>query len=451
MSGPKISAYTLTGRAKEIVFEQMRCERETLACYSQAKEIIQSLQPIPEYFEKQIETAKLHLKRTNDGAEQIKQLRMIQEETAHEAESIKQEIASHVPKISEKIWITEEALAEKRAELKRFLDLKKRAEKLLAKVDDASKQQDQNAISRIQDSIAEDLGGSFSFEPGHEEARLEAAFQEKKEAVHAELANLLSDRHLPESLLKEIKAAVLSLQRIRDLQFLNTFESVTVKGILEKRTAFLRKEEDKRVQYKELLARYEALCAMAGKDVQRFPYSETAFAAISSEIERLELFLVHQQEQAYIIECVDEVMADMGYDLIGSREVRKKSGKQFRHELFTFSEGTAVDVTFSPDGQITMELGGLAREDRIPSADETEKLTRDMESFCGEFAEFERRMLARGIVVGKRIALSPPTAEHATIINVNDYAVAESTQISVMATAGNRRTQAEKKALRQSE
>jgi len=30
-------------------------------------------------------------------------------------------------------------------------------------------------------------------------------------------------------------------------------------------------------------------------------------------------------------------MSDMGYDLIGLREVRKKSGKRFRNELFTFS------------------------------------------------------------------------------------------------------------------
>ena len=39
------------------------------------------------------------------------------------------------------------------------------------------------------------------------------------------------------------------------------------------------------------------------------------------------MLLVRQQEQAYISECVDEVMADRGYDLIGSRDVRKKSGK----------------------------------------------------------------------------------------------------------------------------
>lgn len=173
--------------------------------------------------------------------------------------------------------------------------------------------------------------------------------------------------------------------------------------------------------------------------------------AINAEIERLEVLIVRQMEQTYVSDCVDEVMADMGYDLIGTREVRKKSGKHFKNELFTFNEGTAVNVTFSPDGRVSVELGGLAREDRVPTPEETKFLTRDMETFCGEFAEFERRMLAKGIVVGNRIAFSPPTAEYAAIINVNDYDVAESTQIFTMNTTEKRSKQAEKTAARRSE
>jgi hypothetical protein len=222
-------------------------------------------------------------------------------------------------------------------------------------------------------------------------------------------------------------------------------------GIFRKIDNFKHEEEQEKAEYAELVARYDALCSMAGVEAKLLPYSKISVGTISSEIERLELLLVRQQEQVYISECVDEVMADMGYDLIGSREVRKKSGKQFRNELFTFNEGSAVNVTFSPDGQISMELGGLAREDRIPTTEETEILTRDMESFCGEFAEFERRMLAKGIVVGSRIALSPPTAEYAAIINVNDYNIAESTQISVLNATEKRRKQAEKKVMRRSE
>ena len=54
-------------------------------------------------------------------------------------------------------------------------------------------------------------------------------------------------------------------------------------------------------------------------------------------------------------------------------------------------------------------------------------------------------------MVGNRIALSPPTAEYAAIINVNDYDVAESTQVSVMNATEKRRKQTEKKVMRRGE
>ena len=138
-------------------------------------------------------------------------------------------------------------------------------------------------------------------------------------------------------------------------------------------------------------------------------------------------------------------MTEMGYELIGSREVKKRSGKRFKNELFTFNEGTAVNVTYSPDGQIAMELGGLSREDRIPTAEESSVLTADMESFCGEFAEFERRMREKGIDLGRRIALSPPSADYATIINLNDYEIDESIQVSEIAVSTKKKKAAQKK------
>ena len=483
MSGPKISVYSLTGRARTIVVGQMRCEQQSLACHARTQEIVRSLQSFTGNFDQQMRNIQLLMKRTSEGAGQIERLQTIQNEIQAEAAEIKKELAAHTPHVSAKYRITEEAYAEKQAELKRLQALQKRAEALKAKLESAFNQDKKNTeriqasiirdledpdagkpqepdlsflqrddsqnIQRIQASIVDDLSGVFSFE--FEEEAPDTSFQDKKDAIRKELSELLKDKSLPDSIQSEIKKALFSLQRIEDIQYLNTFDSVTVLGLFKKIDAYKHEEELKEAEYNELFARYEALCAMAGEEAKQLPYSEAAVAAISAEVERLELLLVRQQEQAYISECVDEVMADMGYDLIGSREVRKKSGKRFRNELFTFNEGTAVNVTFSPDGQISMELGGLSREDRIPTADETEILTRDMESFCGEFAEFERRMLAKGIVVGSRIALSPPSAEYAAIINVNDYDVAESTQISVMNATEKRRKQAEKKVMRRGE
>ncbi len=483
MSGPKISVYSLTGRARTIVIGQMRCEQRSLACFAQTQEIIRSLQSYSGNFDQQIRNVQLLMKRTSEGAEQIEKLQSLQEEIKAEAAEIKKELVAHTPHVSSKYRITEEAYAEKQEELKRLQALQKRAEKLKAKLDAAFSQDQKNTsriqatiiqdltdpdagkpsepdmsllqrknahnIQKIQESIVDDLSGVYSFEFDDEAPG--TSFQDKKDAIRKELSELLRDNTLPDDIVKKIKQAIFALQKIESLQYLTTFDSVTVMGIFRKIDAYKHEEEQKEAEYAKLVARYEALCSMASEDAKHLPYSKYAVESITAEVERLELLLVRQQEQAYISDSIDEVMADMGYDLIGSREVRKKSGKHFRNELFTFNEGTAVNVTFSPDGQISMELGGLAREDRVPTSEETEILTRDMETFCGEFAEFERRMLAKGIVVGNRIALSPPTAEYAAIINVNDYDVAESTQVSVMNATEKRRKQAEKKVMRRGE
>ena len=481
MSGPKVSVYSLTGRARAIVQGQMRCEQQSLACYARIQEIVRSLQSFSGNFDQQMRNIQLLMKRTSEGAGQIEKLQTAQTEIEAEISEIKRGLSAQTPQVSVKYRITEEALAEKQTQLKRLQYLQKKAEDVAAKLDSVFSQDKKNTsriqasilhdleeetpdttdesdlsflrrdnarnVQRIQESIVEDLNGIYSFDLDN--VTPDTSFQDKKSAVHKELSDLLCDKSLPDSIITEIKQSIFSLQKIEKVEYLRTFHSVTVMALLRKIEAFRHATAQKVAEFNELCQRYNALCRMAGEAAKQLPYSESAAAEINAEVERLEMLLIRQQEQAYIRDSVDEVMADMGYDLIGSREVRKKSGKHFRNELFTFNEGTGVNVTYSPDGQISMELGGLAREDRLPSSEETEILTRDMESFCGEFAEFERRMLAKGIIVGNRIALSPPAAEYAAIINVNDYDIAESTQVSVMNAAEKRSKQAEKKVMRE--
>lgn len=476
MSGPKISVYSLTGRAREIVFGQMRCEQQSLVCAARIQEIIRSYSGISE---RMIRNIQLLMKRTSKGSGQVEKLKQLQAEAETELAVIRRELQARPARQSPKYWITEEAYREKQEELKHFQALRQRAETLKAKLDEAFEQdrmniagiqasilrelsdpaagkadegrrQSKNAedIRKRQAAILEDLNGVYSFEL--ESERPDTGFREKKEAVRKELSQLQEDDSLPESLDVEIQQALDVLQKIELLPYLKTFHSITVRGLLRKAEACRQVEEQKRRGYSELVARYEALCTMAGETARSLPYSETAEKTIREETERLESQIVRQQEQEYISDCIDEVMSEMGYDLIGAREVCKKSGKRFRNELYTFNEGTAVNVTFSQDGQIAMELGGLAREDRTPTSEETEQLTRDMEQFCGAFEEFERRMRSRGITVGDRIALSPPDPQFASIINVNDYDIEKADRVSVMH-GKKRRKQEAKQALSRSD
>ena len=113
-------------------------------------------------------------------------------------------------------------------------------------------------------------------------------------------------------------------------------------------------------------------------------------------------------------------MEEMGYRLIGNRSVVKRSGTRLRSELYSFSEGTAVNVTYSSVGSITMELGAADVRSRLPGEDEAKRLTEDMRSFCGSFKEFGRRLLEKG-VEAEHLSLLPPEPEYAQVIDISGY------------------------------
>lgn len=478
MSGPKVTTYSLTRTANAI----MQCEQQSLVCVAQTQAVLKILLSSSECFDQQLANIQLLMKRTGKGAEQVEQIKQLQKTLKQESQNIQQELNANMPRISAVRQINEAVYSEKRAQLNKLQTLLRRAQtqkntldralsqnktnssqiqtSIIRDLEDPNagkpdeldlsflKRSDEKDVREIQRSIVDDLSGFYSFDSMDKREAPDTNLADKKSALNGVLSELLKDESLSPEINKEIKQAIYKLQMITGMQNLTTFDAITVKGLFKKIEAYKYELAQKLTEFEVLLAQYKALCEMAGEEAREFPFSEDAKAAMNAEIERLEAAHIHQQEQTYISECVDEVMAEMGYDLIGTREVKKKSGKRFRNELFTFNEGTAVNVTFSPDGQISMELGGLAREDRIPTEEETGVLTRDMETFCEEFAVFERKMRERGVIVGKRIALSPPTAEYAAIINVNDYEIKESTQIAEINAKEKRRRAAEKKVMR---
>ena len=114
-------------------------------------------------------------------------------------------------------------------------------------------------------------------------------------------------------------------------------------------------------------------------------------------------------------------MVEMGYSVWGRREGVRRNGSQFKKSLYQYSSDAAIDVTYASNGQITMELGKMDTSDRLPSKAEEAELTVEMTSFCQDFAEIEKRLAARGVTVGNRVSMAPPSSAYAQIINVNDY------------------------------
>jgi len=457
MSGPKISVYELNGWAKNVLFGQIRCEQQCVACAEQIKDMLSQASSYRLQFENLAASSELMASRGVAPLSRKKLFMDLITKLEDGCKDLRDKLSAHYPQISAKYTISDDVLAKKRAELELMKALKKQAVELRNMMDAAVSSGEKGQVEaseKIEQSIAEDLTDFINF------GDIEIACDEAPEVTLANMKNVAEQRltalmrtpSLSATLKTEIQQAIRSIDRISSAENMKTFNTVTISGLEKKIAKYVREEEIRKAEYAEDISRYSALCAMLGREETPAEYSPKAAVAIKAEIKQMELVLVQQHEQTYISECVDEVMTEMGYDLIGTRDVKKKSGKKFRNELFTFNEGTAVNVTYSSDGQIAMELGGISREDRLPTAEETDVLIKDMETFCGEFEEFESRLRAKGIVLNNRITLSPPSAEYAAIISVNDYDVETGKQISEINAGEKRRGKAmEKKMLRRDE
>ena len=153
---------------------------------------------------------------------------------------------------------------------------------------------------------------------------------------------------------------------------------------------------------------------------EQYSFSSENINVLRTEIKRLYELYIEQKELEYICQTIDEVMTEMGYELIGERSVEKKNGRKFRNGLYTLDEGTAVNVTFSDSGQISMELGAIDNCDRVPTTEEASELVNDMQAFCTDYSELEKRLAKRGIQTN-RVSVLPPSVEYAQVINASEY------------------------------
>lgn len=478
MSGPKVSIYSLTGEARRIVNGQIRCEQDALICANQIREMLGGFGIVGDGLSRSVAALEMLQRRFGTGADEIKEIQAFQTRFQKEAQQLEREFSANMPSVSPKYTITQEALEQKKHMLARIRTLKERVQNLKIKADSyiekgkavgtAERNRAYSVISEygsngvepiphtthnvetdaktLRQSISADLGSVISFDSDTEDNPHVDAIIAEKEKAKGILSELLQGE-LSIELRNDINALLARLERITTVERIKAFEAVSVNHVQDRVTKYRLELLAKKREYKEAYARYEVLCKMAEVNPQKIVFSETAISIIEEETTKLEQLLLKQQEQSYIRDNVNDVMQEMGYEVIGSRNVTKRNGRKFRNELYRFHEGTAVNITISPEGQISMELGGIAKEDRIPDAEETELLTGDMKSFCSEFSEFERRLRERGIIVGNRIALSPPSAEYATIINLEDYDVMDESKVSIIDAKKKKRI-AEKKTMR---
>ena len=414
MSGPKTSKYRLTPAQRRALIARREIDRRTGEARANIIHLtakLDSVAKLPESYAEQAEALK---ERTGSDGGYKKKLEKLEKITAS---ALKKLSAIKKDEQPEKL---EKAVTDARKTLDEAVKLRGELEAIAA-----------INIDLLRLNITDSLNRMSGIDLSRIATPAQKQLREMKLEISGRLAGIPT-AELSEPLRQEIYEAEKKLSEIDSEEFLRNFSSMTVSRLEKdcREYSALRREIGQ--EFDSLLASYQTLCEQAGTQPEEVPFDSSAVQKLKQLISVLEEEISHSDEQSYISRCIDDVMEEMGYRLIGNRSVVKKSGASFHNELYSFSEGTAVNVTYSSAGSITMELGGLDETDRLPDPAEADRLAEDMRIFCGRFKEFERRLLEKG-VESEHISLLPPDAAYAQIINIADYDITGEVSISDLA------------------
>jgi hypothetical protein len=428
VSGPKTSRYTLTAEQRRILAEQRKIERRKAVATETIKRTQKRLLQIGGMFgaDKQIAAELISRTGSDNGLGRI----------MAELDTI---ISAMQPLTSRTNYDDVSSVESTASKMKECLAS---AEKLAERIAVISTKNELGLKVNLQAAIDEGFATSFA----DIQKITDTPSSELKESAVQKLRELRKIGVLPKKYIVELDEALDRIGSIDNEIFIKNLIALTVNPLIKKVKLYATEYAECKDEFETLNAEYIALCDLYYYVAQEFPCSKAAIATLRAEVQRIKDAVAEDDEQAYISECLDEVMTAMGYSVLGSREVTKRNGKRFRNELYLYGEGTAVNITYSSDGRIAMELGGIDTSDRIPTARETAQLCDSMEQFCGDFREIEKRLLTKGVVLADRVSLLPPDAEYAQIINTTDYSM--KTETETISFQKQRRSTAKQKTMR---
>lgn len=428
MSGPKSSRYTLTSEQRRILAEARKRERKTIRELDKLQQHRGELASLKERLGAATASIDMLVDRIGEGNEvqrsiqnSISQIKMIIQESAGLS---KQSGLENLQVFNSKVKTIED-----------------NARKIVAQYERQSNEINAVLSKHIEDSIADGMFVRIDDEIVKPQSHL-ASQKEKIKDILQEIQSLNISSGLQEEGIAILKRA----QGITDDSFIDNYYAMTVLPHIKRCKVYEEQIKEYGEEFDELVLKHRYYSEYLGMPVIEFTFSMDTLNSLRHEVAELELQSAKIEEQQYISESLDQVMRDMGYNVVGSREVVKKSGRKFRNELYNFSEGSVVNVTYAANGQISMELGGVDICDREPSEEESSVLCDEMLEFCDEFPEIERRLKEKGVVLMNRISMLPPAEEYAQIINVSDFNMTE--QVDVLETASKKQTETRKQVLR---
>ena len=155
---------------------------------------------------------------------------------------------------------------------------------------------------------------------------------------------------------------------------------------------------------------YKALCKilkLPPKDMGLFADTRN----MSAEFEFLQAKYSELNEREYISDGVNDVMRDLGFDIISSEYVEKRQDM-----LYEFADDAGIEVFVSDDGTVMMQVVAVGDDENL-TGKETQNLVGRMADFCERYPAIKNALKSKGILL-KQEKMHPPHAAFAKKCNI---------------------------------
>lgn len=233
-----------------------------------------------------------------------------------------------------------------------------------------------------------------------------------------EVENLIKDNQLP----IEYK-----ISQIKDY----------IKEIYEKEPGFIEEEnlnKKREEDYNSKYALYEIICKNLNIEKELVKTEDITsinkeILLIEEEIDRLKKVLAEKEEYNYIVDSINEIMIELGYNVISS-DIMKKVNRTIVDNIYEFDDKSVLNVFTSDNGTIMFEVTGISNEKKEPTSLDKLKIKESMDNFCNKYSLIKEKLAERGILFGKE-NLKPAEEKYARIRVVSEEKYKVSNKMNV--------------------
>lgn len=167
---------------------------------------------------------------------------------------------------------------------------------------------------------------------------------------------------------------------------------------------------------------YLSLCNILEEEPQLFELNfqdcHEIINNLKKEMERQALRLKKKDESNYVIQSINEVMQELGYELLGS-EIMENSRMSTQHDIYEFDGGNVINIYTADDSSVLFEVTGVKEDNQELTKIQKVKIKEGMEKFCSQYDVILQKLKDRDIQFEYQ-SLKEPDIKYARAISLDN-------------------------------